>query len=101
VIAIRLSLAAALAALAGPALAQAPQALDRCGDRGPGFAEVPGTATCVKVSGRTVAEAGTGRRAMRSRVGATVSADVRTDTALGPVRGYVRLKTGHGSPREP
>jgi hypothetical protein len=94
--------AAALLALAPPAVAQPAPALNPCSYRGAGFVEVPGTATCVKVSGSTVAEVGAGKRsAIRSGVGGTASVDARTDTEIGPVRGFVRLKTGQGIAREP
>jgi hypothetical protein len=97
----RVLLAAPFLALATPAFAEPAAAPNPCSYRGQGFVEVPGTATCVKVSGSAVAEVGAGSRTTRSRVGGTVSADVRSETAMGQVRGYVRLKTGQGSAREP
>ena len=98
----RVLLAAPFLALATPAFAEPAAAPNPCSYRGQGFVEVPGTATCVKVSGSTVAEAGAGKRSTtRSRVGCTESVDVRADTELGPVRGFVRLKAGQGVAREP
>lgn len=92
------------AGVLGPALAAerpgAPEAARPCPRHGPGFVEVPGTATCVRIGGRVRAEAGTGtRRIAREDIaglGASgrVSVDTRTDTAYGPVRTFVRLKAG-------
>jgi len=73
-----------------------------CAHKGRGFVQVPGTMTCVKVAGRAVAEADAARgdRGSRMSAGGTVSMDVRTDTALGPVRGFVRLRVREGGERE-
>jgi hypothetical protein len=87
----------------GSAKALAEPATDAaCAHKGRGFVQVPGTMTCVKVAGRAVAEAdaaGGGGRS-RMRAGGTVSMDVRSDTALGPVRGFVRLPVREGGERE-
>lgn len=91
---------ACLAALTAPARAEPAATPDPCSHRGPGFVAVPGTATCVKVSGTAVAGANAGRRATRTRTGGSVAVDVRTDTEAGPLRGFVRLKTSEGSPRQ-
>jgi hypothetical protein len=93
---------AAIAAGSPQALAE-PAADAACAHKGRGFVQVPGTMTCVKVAGQAVAEAdaaGGGRRS-RVRVGGTVSMDVRSDTALGPVRGFVRLRVREGAGGEP
>jgi hypothetical protein len=76
-------------ALAEPAAAEA-----ACAHRGRGFVQVPGTMTCVRIAGRAVAEAHStsGARGTRMRADGTVSMDVRSDTALGPVRGFVRFR---------
>ncbi|MBD0273793.1 MAG: porin [Acetobacteraceae bacterium] len=83
----------AQAAVAEPAAADA-----ACAHKGRGFVQVPGTMTCVKVAGRAVAEADVagGGHARRMRTGGTVSMDVRSDTTLGPVRGFVRLRVREG-----
>jgi hypothetical protein len=94
---------------AAPALAAerwvAPETVRACPQHGPGFVQVPGSTTCVKVGGRVVAETTLGaRRISRDQIagfGASgrVSLDARTDTPYGPVRGYVRLKAGDGLTR--
>ncbi len=93
-----------LAAIAaGSAKAFAEPATDAaCAHKGRGFVQVPGTMTCVKTAGRAVAEADAASRDRGSRMGTggTVSMDVRTDTALGPVRGFVRLRVREGGERE-
>ena len=82
----------------------APDAARPCPRHGPGFVEVPGTSTCIRIGGRVRAEAGTGtRRISRDDIaglGASgrVSVDTRTDTAYGPVRTFVRLKAGQPGP---
>lgn len=100
-----LALAGALA-LSGPAFA-----LDRtpadpvrsCPSSGPGFLEVPGTSTCIRVSGRIVTDVtgGTRRVSREDVVGlgasGSVALDARTNTEYGPVRGYVRMRAGQGT----
>jgi hypothetical protein len=72
-----------------------------CPQYGPGFVQVPGTATCVRVGGRVTSEYGTSTR--RSTRGAgfgssgRVAVDTRTDTAYGLLRTYVRVRAGSGS----
>jgi hypothetical protein len=58
--------------------------------------------TCVKIAGRAVAEAdaSSSGRGTRMRTGGTVSMDVRSDTALGPVRGFVRFRVREGEAGE-
>ena len=97
-----LALAVATPALAGEAWV-APETVRACPQHGPGFVQVPGSTTCVKVGGRVVGETTVGaRRIARDQIagfGASgrVSVDARTDTPYGPVRGYVRLKAGEGT----
>jgi hypothetical protein len=92
---------AAIAAGSAQALAE-PAADAACAHKGRGFVQVPGTMTCVKVAGRALAEADAagGGRGSRMRAGGTVSMDVRSDTALGPVRGFVRIRVREGGERE-
>ena len=77
-----------------PAVARA------CPQHGPGFVRVAGSATCVKVGGRVTADTTVGtRRVPRESIagfGASgrVSLDSRTDTELGPLRTYVRVRAG-------
>jgi hypothetical protein len=72
-----------------------------CPQYGPGFVQVPGTATCVRVGGRVTSEYGTSTRRNTRGSGfgtsGRVSVDTRTDTAYGPLRTYVRVKAGSGS----
>lgn len=75
-------------------------AAQACLRHGPGFVEVPGTSTCIRISGRAQAGAAAStRRVTRDdvpsfRSGGRVAVDTRTDTAYGPVRGYVRMRAG-------
>jgi hypothetical protein len=96
------SLLLLVAIATGSAQALAEPATDAaCAHKGRGFVQVPGTMTCVKVAGRAVAEAdAAGGGGSRIRAGATVSMDVRSDTALGPVRGFVRLRVRESGERE-
>ena len=69
----RYHLAFAVAALrCAPAFAEPARIDDACSYKGVGFVQVPGTATCVKVAGRAVAEAGAGTGGTRTRTGGTV-----------------------------
>jgi len=93
---------AAIATGSAQALAEPAAADGACAHKGDGFVQVPGTMTCVKVAGRAVAEADAagGGRGSRMRAGGTVSMDVRSDTGLGPVRGFVRLRVREAGERE-
>lgn len=98
-------LAAALSASLGLTISVAAFAADEatrsCARHGPGFVEVPGTATCIRIGGRVMAEVGasTRRNARETGTGtaARLSIDTRTDTAYGPLRSFVRLKARDGS----
>jgi hypothetical protein len=74
-----------------------------CSQHGPGFVQVPGTATCVRIGGRVASEYGgsTRRDAHGSGFGTSgrVSVDTRTDTAYGPLRTYVRVRAGSSPER--
>lgn len=69
-----------------------------CPGYGPGFVEVPGTSTCIRIGGRVRSEAGasTNRAAGGSTTGfrnsGQISMDTRTGTAYGPLRTFVRLR---------
>ncbi len=77
-------------------------AVRSCPRYGPGFVEVPGTSTCIRIGGRVRSEYGaSSRRVAREdiagfRNGGQVSVDTRTDTAYGPLRSYVRVRAGQG-----
>ena len=100
--ALRFLLALASIAAGSPQALAEPAADAACAHKGRGFVQVPGTMTCVKVAGRAVAEADAagGGGGARIRAGGTVSMDVRTDTALGPVRGFVRFRVREGEAGE-
>lgn len=92
-----------LLAAASPALAaeRVPSEPARpCPRHGPGFVEVPGTSTCIRIAGRARSDyVATGRRVGRDdvpgfRSSGRVSVDARTDTAYGPVRSFVRVRAG-------
>lgn len=77
------------------------EAARSCPQHGPGFVEVPGTRTCIRVAGRVRSEYGSSTRSTSSRDGVsglrtqgTVSVDTRTDTAYGPLRSFVRVRAG-------
>ena len=105
----RFAVASFALAVAAPALAGepwvAPETVRACPQHGPGFVQVPGSTTCVKVGGRVVAETTiAARRIARDQIagfGASgrVSLEARTETPYGPVRSYIRLKAGDGTSR--
>jgi hypothetical protein len=100
----------AVAATALPAAAgervrpiDAAPAARSCSRYGQGFVEVPGTSTCIRIGGRVRADYGVTSRRVISRdqitgfaPSGTVSADVRTETGMGPLRAYVRTRAGGG-----
>ena len=77
-----------------------PDPVRACPRYGPGFVEVPGSTTCIKLGGRVTSEYTTGtRHVSRDQIAgfgtsARVSMDTRTDTAYGPLRSYVRVRAG-------
>lgn len=77
-----------------------PDPVRACPRYGPGFVEVPGTSTCMRVGGRVRSEYTTGtRQVSRDQIAGfgtsgRVSVDTRTDTAYGPLRSYVRVGVG-------
>lgn len=68
--------------------------MEPCPSQGANFFRIPGTATCLRLSGRVRAgfDAGPGRTA--APVQGRVSVDARSDSALGPVRSFVRIEAG-------
>jgi hypothetical protein len=97
-------------ALAGPALAAERPSAARpktCAHHGPGFAPIPGTDTCVRVSGRVRSEVDVGSarsvgggRGEGARLNAEARAalDARTETDAGPLRTVVRVRARRGEP---
>lgn len=106
------ALLAATALIAAAGVAQArerprphePAPMQACPQYGAGFVQVPGTATCIRIGGRVRADyVVTSRRRSISRdqvsgfsPSGSVSADVRTETGMGPLRAYVRTRAGGG-----
>ncbi|MEE7450347.1 hypothetical protein MRF4_22505 [Methylobacterium radiotolerans] len=102
----RLRICAALAAIltcAGPAAALDLRDLPvipgpvPCPSKGQGFVRLPGSDSCVRVSGRVVAGADVGTVhgvAAAPAVAGRIAIDNRADTDLGEVRTYVRIGAG-------
>jgi hypothetical protein len=70
-----------------------------CPSRGAGFIAVPGSDTCLRVSGRVAGEVAATRRGSSAPLGTPsaighLSIDTRTATEAGPVRAFVRMGTG-------
>jgi hypothetical protein len=69
-----------------------------CPQFGTGFAAIPGTGACTRVSGRVSAEAGNLRRGpdREGPVSASgrLAIDTRTETEYGPARAFVRFGVG-------
>lgn len=110
------ALGLALGLTAGPALALEPwraeDAVRACPQFGPGFIAVPGSSTCVKISGRVVAEYGTRTSRNERRVDrrddapgfssrGRITLDSRTETDYGPIRLLYRADVGQGRPLKP
>lgn len=93
-----LSLAVALTSSAALALdraalpSEAP--MEACPEQGAGFARIPGTSTCLRVSGRVAAGIDAGTHGSAAPVRGRFSVDTRSDTDLGPVRSFLRLDAG-------
>lgn len=70
-----------------------------CPKSGKGFVHIPGSTTCIRLSGRVAAgvDMGSARRAAPANPPnlARLSIDTRSDTEYGPVRTFVRMGTGH------
>jgi hypothetical protein len=97
--------------LAGPALAAERPSAARpktCAHHGPGFAPIPGTDTCVRVSGRVRSEVDVGSArsiggyggggSARLNAEARAALDARTETDAGPLRTVVRVRARRGEP---
>ncbi|KQP07875.1 hypothetical protein ASF28_12280 [Methylobacterium sp. Leaf99] len=73
-----------------------------CPSQGAGFVRVPGTTTCLRLSGRVAAGLAAGlaagpaaeRRNPAPLSLGRLSVDTRTTTDYGPVRAFVRMGTG-------
>lgn len=71
-----------------------------CPEYGSGFGRIPGTSTCVRLSGRVTAGAdlGAGPRAA-DPVSGRFAIDTRSETDLGTARAFVRVDSGRRLPR--
>ncbi len=69
--------------------------MEPCPSQGTGFIRIPGTTTCIRLSGRvrTGADIGTSRTAPSLQ--GRIAVDTRSESALGPVRSFVRIEAGH------
>lgn len=103
-----LSLAAAMLVAGGAGARERPRPYEpsgrACPQYGAGFVEVPGTSTCIRISGRVRSDyvVTSGRRRINRddiagfSPSGSVAADVRTQTSAGPLRAYVRMRGGGG-----
>lgn len=91
-------------AIAGPACAAEPirpaaEAMRPCPKSGAGFVRIPGSDTCIRLSGRVAAgvDAGSARKVVPVSPPnvARLAIDTRTETEYGPVRAFVRTGAGH------
>jgi len=69
--------------------------MEACPEQGAGFARIPGTTTCLRVSGRVAAGIDAGTHGGAAPVRGRFSVDTRSNTDLGPVRSFLRLDAGH------
>jgi hypothetical protein len=87
----------------------APEVARACPRFGPGFIEVPGSTTCIRIGGRVRADYDVGGRgrvareriARADRIGgfgtsARLTVEARTETELGPLRLICRMDAGEG-----
>ena len=88
-----------LAALPAAAFERAPlpseAPMEPCPSQGAGFARIPGTETCLRVSGRVAAGLDVGGARMAAPVRGRISIDARGQSDLGPVRSFLRVEAGH------
>ncbi|CAO4174617.1 porin [Methylorubrum extorquens] len=68
--------------------------MEPCPSQGAGFFRIPGTSSCIRLSGRVTAGADVGPRRHTVPVQGRIAVDTRTDSALGPVRSFVRIEAG-------
>lgn len=90
-----LALACAVPAQAlerAPLPSEAP--MEACPQHGAGFFRVPGTSTCLRMSGRVAGTAVAGGGASRSLGMGRFAIDSRIPTEAGPARGFVRIDAG-------
>ncbi|GEP00200.1 porin [Methylobacterium haplocladii] len=72
-------------------------ALEACPEQGAGFGRIPGTTTCIRVSGRIAVGTDAGARVRSPSTAASygrLSVDTRSQTDAGPLRSFVRIDAG-------
>ncbi|MFY9292058.1 MAG: porin [Methylorubrum rhodinum] len=84
---------AALGLERAPLPSEAP--MEACPEQGAGFARIPGTSSCLRVSGRVSAGIDAGSHGGAVPVRGRFSVDTRSATDLGPVRSFLRLDASH------
>jgi hypothetical protein len=67
-----------------------------CPKQGAGFVSVPGSPTCIRLSGRAVGGIDVGSHGAAPLTAGQLSIDTRSESEFGPVRAFVRM--GHGRP---
>ncbi|BAU91940.1 hypothetical protein MPPM_3335 [Methylorubrum populi] len=69
-------------------------ATESCPSQGAGFIRIPGTTTCIRLSGRVRAGIDAGSSGTAAPVQSRIAVDTRSESALGPVRSFVRIDAG-------
>lgn len=82
----------ALAFERAPLTSEAP--METCPSQGAGFIRIPGTTTCIRLSGRASAGVDVGASRSAAPVQGRIAVDTRGESALGPVRSFVRIDAG-------
>ena len=94
-----LDLSASATSLPRPRAEPRTRGLDACPEQGAGFVRLPGSRTCLRLTGRAAAglDVQADRQGATARPDATgrIAVDARTQTDLGPVRAFVRVGAGH------
>lgn len=68
--------------------------MEACPSQGAGFIRIPGTTTCIRLSGRVRTGADIGTRRTAPSLQGRIAVDTRSESALGPVRSFVRIDAG-------
>jgi hypothetical protein len=86
-------------------IAREAEGMRPCPEMGAGFVRLPGSTTCVRISGRLAAEystssRGAGNGLSGSGLSARANIDARTDTEYGSVRGVLSIRGARGAIRD-
>ncbi|CAO4176693.1 Porin [Methylorubrum aminovorans] len=68
--------------------------MEACPSQGRGFIRIPGTTTCIRLSGRVRTGADIGTSQTAPSLQGRIAVDTRSESALGPVRSFVRIEAG-------